>query len=132
MGSAIPVAVQHNLLLHRFPFFRAKALRTGYAEWIGDLQPSEISAVYSIKVVYVKNLPKVWVLSPDLKPRAPHLYKDRSLCLYWPQDGSWTPECILADTIVPWTAFWLYYYEIWLDTNKWVGPESPHKNLQGA
>ena len=27
----------------------------------------------------------------------------------------------IADTIVPWTAEWLVYYEIWLMTGEWYG-----------
>lgn len=31
---------------------------------------------------------------------------------------------LIAKTILPWTALWLYYYELWLDTGKWLGPSS--------
>ena len=27
----------------------------------------------------------------------------------------------LANTIVPWVADWLYYYEVWLFTGEWEG-----------
>lgn len=27
----------------------------------------------------------------------------------------------IANTILPWTSLWLYYYEIWLGTGKWEG-----------
>ncbi|MGH8092034.1 MAG: hypothetical protein ACREIF_00990 [Chthoniobacterales bacterium] len=32
----------------------------------------------------------------------------------------------LADTIVPWTSRWLYFYEIWLATGEWMGGGIPH------
>jgi hypothetical protein len=41
---------------------------------------------------------------------------------------------LIATTILPWTALWLYYYELWLDTGKWLGPSShaTDPNLQGG
>ncbi len=56
-----------------------------------------------------------------------HRYPDGSLCLYWPDEWGWTARESLAATIVPWTAFWLYYYELWLVTGEWLGPSSPHR-----
>lgn len=40
--------------------------------------------------------------------------------------GRWTERACLANTIMPWAAMWLYYYEIWLVTDAWLGPSSPH------
>lgn len=34
---------------------------------------------------------------------------------------------MIAETIVPWTALWLLYYELWLETDEWLGPEAPHQ-----
>ena len=70
--------------------------------------------------------PRVWVLSPPPRPDARHRYADGSLCLYYPRDESWTPRLLLALTIVPWTAYWLACYELWLRTGQWYGPEAPH------
>lgn len=28
---------------------------------------------------------------------------------------------LIANTIVPWTSEWLFYYEIWLATGQWHG-----------
>lgn len=28
---------------------------------------------------------------------------------------------LLADTIIPWTVEWLYFYELWLATGEWLG-----------
>jgi len=41
---------------------------------------------------------------------------------------------LIATTILPWTALWLYYYELWLDTGKWLGPSShsADRHLQGG
>lgn len=27
----------------------------------------------------------------------------------------------IANTIIPWTIEWLYYYELWLATGEWLG-----------
>jgi len=34
----------------------------------------------------------------------------------------------LAKTIVPWTAEWLFLYELWLETGMWWGLEASHNN----
>jgi len=74
--------------------------------------------------------PDASVLRPDLQELAgrkppPHIYdyaKGRTkLCLFMPGSGEWTRQCWLADTMLPWTAEWLRFYEIWLDTGEWEG-----------
>jgi hypothetical protein len=34
---------------------------------------------------------------------------------------------MIATTIIPWLALWLYYYEVWLATGHWEGGGIPHK-----
>lgn len=69
------------------------------------------------------------VLSPALESRPgerlPHVYPGNALCLYYEQEfvGS---EDFIADTIVPWTSEWLYFYEHWMSTGLWLGAEAPH------
>jgi hypothetical protein len=99
--------------------------------WHGLLQPREISPAYTVKIVYHfagwrSKSPRVWVKSPEIHPDAPHRYGDGSLCLYFPPDRDWTPDKFISETIVPWAALWLAFYEIWLDTDHWYGPEAPH------
>jgi hypothetical protein len=103
--------------------------------WKGTLQPRDTSPVYTVKVAYrfdnqFSKSPQVWVLSPKIHPDAKHRYRDQSLCLYYPKDYSWTPYMLISQTIVPWTALWLLFYEIWLDTNHWYGPEVTHNGLK--
>lgn len=74
----------------------------------------------------MQGIPTVRVERPKLKPGAPHLYPDGRLCLYYPPDRRWHSGYLLADTILPWTASWLYFYELWLDTDEWLGPSAPH------
>ncbi|MFT3792329.1 MAG: hypothetical protein QM741_14940 [Rudaea sp.] len=81
--------------------------------------------------------PKIQVLTPNLFELAhgkepPHLYPPMrhpaSLCLFHPDRYEWTRQMRIVDTIVPWTAEWLFHYELWLGTGEWHGggehPES--------
>ena len=44
-----------------------------------------------------------------------------NLCLYLPGTGEWSPDRRLDQTIVPWAALWLFYFEEWLWSNEWKG-----------
>lgn len=95
--------------------------------WTGQLHPTPMSAVYTVKIrYYLGHSPEVWVISPKLVTRQggdkiPHVYPDKSLCLYLPRTGEWSSRKLIAETIVPWTSLWLYYYEMWHTTGKWLG-----------
>lgn len=121
----------HHLagMRHGFPGFAPRHLRSGGIEWSGSLQPSPDSPEYRVRIVHAHGKPpKVFIVGLQAKPRPPHLYADGSLCLYWPVEWRWGPHRSLADTIVPWAALWLYYYEAWLLTGEWLGPSSPHSS----
>ena len=91
----------------------------------GQLQPCEVSPQYAVEIRYrLGRVPRVRVLKPALDPGAPHIYKGGTLCLYWPKEWKWNEGEWIADTIVPWTALWLYYYELWQDCGEWLGPSS--------
>jgi hypothetical protein len=98
-----------------------------HAIWIGPVKPSAMSHEYQVRIVYeFGDSPKVWVLSPALKPRCdggriPHVYGGPRPCLYLPNSGEWRPDRYIADTIIPWTSLWLYYYEVWHATGEWLG-----------
>lgn len=136
-GGHIP-RVRENPLLQRaemkavFPQFRFTITRGGGVEWRGPLQPTLDSPFYAIRIVHqADRSPRTYVDRPTLRADACHRYQDGSLCLYWPAEWWWTPRESLAATIVPWTAFWLYYYELWLVTGEWLGPSSPHRPCAG-
>lgn len=117
-------ALQSFHILHRFPGFTYRRER-GVAVWRGTLQPRPFSQKYRVAVYYkLSSFPTVRVICPALVPKAPHLWKDGTLCLYYPQEKQWRRDMLIATTIIPWTALWLYYYELWLDTGKWLGPSS--------
>ena len=99
------------------------------ALWRGTLQPTSISPVYTVAVAYrPPRSPVVRVTRPTIDPAAPHRYRDGSLCLHAPADLDWHPGRFVAETIIPWTAEWLLYYEAWLadPDRRWFGPEAPH------
>ncbi len=105
-------------------------VRNGTLTWEFYIRPSPISRRYHIRLVYRKgDVPCVVVLSPDIQSlapgrRLPHVYyanSPLSLCLYLPGSGEWSAVHSLTDTIVPWTALWLMYFEDWLLTNDWKG-----------
>ena len=95
-----------------------------------DVIPTALSDTYTLKIKYDEPFfPHVFVVSP--KPlllargaeKLPHTYdhKRQRLCLFQPQKGEWNCTKLIANTIVHWAIEWLYYYEIWVYTGKWLG-----------
>lgn len=93
----------------------------------GEVQPTPLSKIYRIRIEYPQGgKPDVWVQDPLLERRSaderiPHMYDQERLCLYYPGSGEWTRRMFVADTIVPWAAEWLHYYELWHLTGQWHG-----------
>ena len=107
-----------------FPGFR---FSHAASSWTGTIKPSENSPEYIVKVFYrVTDIPTVMVLRPPIREDAPHRFDNGSLCLYYFKDGSWNKQKRIAQTILPWTAEWLLFYEYWLATGEWLGNEAPH------
>lgn len=127
---ALSLGLQLQKMGQYFPNFRYYRERN-IPTWRGTLKPLEFSPEYEIKISYhfdnqFSKRPQVWVVSPILVENAPHTYPDKSLCLYYPQDGTWTPHKFISTTVIPLTALWLGFYDIWLRTGIWYGPEAPH------
>ena len=102
------------------------SVRRNRLRWDMQIQPTPLSQVYSVRLLYsLERVPKVFVQSPELiqpgDDPIPHQYGDGSLCLYLPGAGEWDRSMLLADTLIPWTSEWLYFYEIWLGTGEWCG-----------
>lgn len=114
---------QSARLLARHPQFRQ--IRRGRRfVWRGTLQATPLGRRYVVEIrLQAGGHPRVFVLDPPLISRTgeeiPHRFHDGSLCLYY--DGEWSSQNAIAETIVPWTATWLYYYELWLATGEWLG-----------
>ena len=55
--------------------------------------------------------------------RIPHLCQQKPprLCLYLPRTYEWQSWMRLDQTIAPWTALWLFYFEEWLASDDWKG-----------
>lgn len=127
LPQGLSSAVQSVAVRRSFPGFAASFQKTTVT-WKGELQPQAGSPVYKVSIRYRGGaLPEIKVLRPQIRPDAPHLYSGGLLCLYWPKDRNWNHRKLVAETLIPWVAQWLLFYEIWLDTGEWLGPESPHR-----
>src|ERR1043166_4910672 len=92
--------------------------------WTGNLTPTPISSTYKIRLTYDPPVrPQVQVVSPKLQSlpgkKIPHRFADGRLCLHLPVE--WNGGRIIAHTILHWTAFWLFFYGVWLLTGEWEG-----------
>lgn len=92
------------------------------------LQPSEGSKRYKVKLfakIGSTNV-DVFVVEPNIvelkkKIPVPHLYPNGSLCLYYPDYNEWNVADLWAETLIPWTCLWLYFFELWQATGEWMG-----------
>ncbi len=125
------LAIQLGVLKHEFPS-SIGTVSCGVMKWYGNFMPSVLSNIYRLKIIYrLGESPKAYIASP--KPlmlaegakKLPHTYNysngKQQLCLYMPQYGEWKSSMLIAHTIVHWAVQWMYYYEIWLSTGKWMG-----------
>ncbi|MBN2093354.1 hypothetical protein JW964_27265 [candidate division KSB1 bacterium] len=104
--------------------------------WEITLQPTPLSQEYLIRMTYKStNRPYVKIIEPELQSynneKIPHLFSDGSLCLFRYKYNEWNPSMRIADTIIPWTALWLYYFEIWCVTGIWYGGGEHPKSKNG-
>lgn len=96
-----------------------------------ELAPGAFGRLYTCRFIFERGSdPIVLVTNPDLKTLAqgkkiPHVYpwngSGTRLCLWWPKGREWSPSLKVAETLLPWTAEWLYYFELWLLTKTWEG-----------
>lgn len=102
-----------------------------------ELSPGDFGRVYRcLFILKPGSAPDVHVLTPNLDVLArgskiPHTYASKAagthLCLWWPKAREWVPQLKLGDTYIPWTAEWLYYFELWLASGEWTGGGQPHR-----
>lgn len=94
------------------------------------IRPTPLSRSYPISLKYkIGKTIEIWLsdISLELLERDsfPHYFtKDKErhrarLCLY--RYSEFNSKKWIADTIIPWTVEWLFFYEIWLATGKWQG-----------
>jgi hypothetical protein len=93
----------------------------------GTLQPQKKAGRYQVAICFSGGQePRVYVREPEVDSDVPHLYEDGALCLFHPRLYRWHEGRIIARSIVPLAALWLYFYEKWQDLGTWLGPEAPH------
>ena len=126
----IPFAKQALYLRNEYPEGKC-FLHRDLLFWYGEIRPSVLSRTYKIRIEChgLNKRPKVVLYGDTIegieKPDFPHHFKiDREkpeveLCLHMPYEFDY--KLLIADTIIPWTQEWLYYYEIWLATGEWCG-----------
>ena len=121
--------LQHGRIMSRFPQFKMSG-RGRSVSWMGTLEPIA-GHVFTIRIDYAEyGTPRVYLVDPPMRDGCPHTYGDGRMCVYWPGDQEnegWQSDSWIADTIIPWSATWLYYYQHWLETGEpWAGPEKSH------
>jgi hypothetical protein len=115
-----------------YPSFSVKKLGKYNIEFTGELLVKKELPVYLISVAYRgDNRPLVKIIRPTLVENAPHIYSQSgSLCLYHPKKFKWYKERLVANEIMGWAAAWIYFYEVWMQTGEWYGPEAPHDTIK--
>ncbi len=112
--------------------FRCTATRNDL-RCIGYLQPIPEVEVYKVQIIFrADEKPKVFIKTPEVKyDIKAHMYKDSSLCLYYPVEFKWTNETSIVKFLIPWINEWIIYYEIYkLNGGVWIGPEAPHSLIK--
>lgn len=143
MTVGLPVVEQDREIQRLFPGFRLTGDLGLWAVWEGTLTP--VRKAYKVRVTYFPRIffpdfqianPRISVIVDDpvigLDPRGtgelpPHIYPNVSrpefprLCLFDPATDEWDGEKLIAETILPWTARWLFFFEGWMATGEWFG-----------
>lgn len=117
-------------------------LRNGTLIWKQKVKPSKLSREYEITLKYNGNIPEIYLYNQGImkkeNEKIPHCYKSSyknknneyvKLCLYYPGNYEWSNEMLLSDTIIPWAIDWLYFYELWRITGKWLGGGVVHGKI---
>lgn len=131
IGGPRPLTLAQQFLnLQLNPICAGKGvLRPGRLLWEFEARPTTLSRIYGIRIFCrQEDAPDVFVIEPDLVDLAggrklPHVYEQKPtrLCLYLPRAREWNRSMRIADTVVPWTVLWLFYFEEWLVSDEWKG-----------
>lgn len=119
----------------KFPQMAASVERQRSITWTGRWRPTELSDEYTLRVFYRQGFrPKISILSPKLalangQKKLPHVYEggQDDICVHRPEE--WNKGMFIALTIMPWISQWLYFYEVWVLTGKWLG-RGTHPSLR--
>lgn len=131
MIEPMTMAAQTAAMAEDWPQFKAKGHVDGSVTWTGPLEAEHQTFVVAVHYAARMEFPWVRVLRPRLVQRAdlpegplPHVYWRRDepgLCLFDPLQKEWGASMAISRTTIPWTIDWLYFYEIWSMTGKWLG-----------
>lgn len=121
--------VDQYVFLNNSTLVKGKGMvRRNILTWDFQAQPTPLSRVYSIRIIFNGRSPKIYVITPQITEIAvgkkiPHLYdqEKQQLCLYYPKHGEWTVYDKISESVVMWVFLWLYYFEIWLMIGRWEG-----------
>ena len=120
---------QKMLVESHFPCFKC-SLHLGNLVCRGSITPSDGCSKYSVQICYKQNgIPEVRIINPTIPKdiwRKVHIYDKGMLCLYDCREQPWKCTDNLHEKIIPWTAEWLVFYELFLICGKWLGPEALH------
>lgn len=131
-NSAKLLSVEKHFLQKHFPFLEVKIQDT-QLKCTGRCKPSPTSLEYTYVVKYIAGKhPNVFLLDPQISYNEDiHMYpENKSLCLHFSKDFSWTSRSHLYDTIIPWTHEWFVFYELYTIHGIWFHPFVSHKPNQ--
>jgi hypothetical protein len=111
----------------KYPQLTASVDRQRSVTWTGLWRPTELSNEYTLQISYRQGFrPQIAILNPQLEladgqEKLPHVYDDGQddICVHRPEE--WNKSMYIALTIMPWVSQWLYFYEVWAITGKWLG-----------
>lgn len=121
------IVLEKELLKKVFPFLKTeiKGIKLICRGWIRTYDESEH---YRIEIEYEPwNSPVTHIIEPiiELNARA-HMYPDGGLCLFDWREQRWQDNWHLHETIIPWIAEWLVFYELFCLTGIWHGNSAIH------
>lgn len=92
------------------------------------IKPNDLCNSYKIRIEYYPGLPPdVFIESPNVDYHNDiHMFKDKSLCLYFPPDMKWNVNTKIASYTIPWIAEWVVNYELWKLSERWEAKEVRH------
>lgn len=96
----------------------------------GIFQPENCNA-YNVRIEFRAGcFPQVYIISPEIKPNSDiHIYREGSLCLFYPGDMKWKDTTSIAENTIPWIFEWILFYELYLLTGVWEGEFVPHGDV---
>ena len=111
----------------KYPEMASSVERQRSITWTGLWRPTELSDRYTLRIFYRQGFrPQISILFPKLllatgHKKLPHVYAEgqNDICVHRPEE--WNKGMCIALTIMPWISQWLYFYEVWLLTAKWLG-----------